>query len=68
MRDPQEPGYPEVRAALRADDLIQIDLLYGDHEGGQRTVVRFVVSRWPEVEGRRAYVIRYWDVDRDDPR
>ena len=67
MRDPQEPGYPEVLAALRADDLIQIDLLYGDHEGGQRTVVRFVVSRWPEVEGRRAYVIRYWDVDRDDP-
>ena len=25
MRDPQEPGYPEVLAALRADDLIQID-------------------------------------------
>ncbi len=68
MRDRQEPGYQEVLAALRAGDLVQIDLLYGDHEGGQRTIVRFVVSKWPEVEGRRAYVIRYWDVDRDDPR
>ena len=68
LRGRQEPGYPEVLAALRAGGLVQIDLLYGDHEGLQRTVVRFVVSRWPEVEGRRAYVIRYWDVDRDDPR
>ena len=68
MRDRQEPGYQEVLAALRAGGLVQIDLLYGDHEGGQRTIGRFVVSKWPEVEGRRAYVIRYWDVDRDDPR
>lgn len=45
-----------------------------DHEGGQRTIVRFVLSPWPEdgtddkPAGRRAYVIRYWNVDREDPR
>jgi hypothetical protein len=69
MRDPEEPGYHEVLAALRDDDeQVQIDLLYGDHEGGQRAIVRLVVSQWPEMEGKRAYVIRYWHLDRGDPR
>jgi len=52
-----------------------VDLLYGDHEGGQRAIVRFVLSPWPvdgdeeqQPQGRRAFVIRYWNVDRDDPR
>jgi hypothetical protein len=68
LRDPEEPGYQEVLAAVRNDELVQIDLMYGDHEGGQRTIVRFVVSRWPEVEGQRAYVIRYWNPDGGNPR
>jgi hypothetical protein len=68
MRDREEPGYREVLAAVTNDELVQIDLLYGDHEGGQRTIVRFVVSQWPEMEGERAYVIRYWNLDRQDPR
>jgi hypothetical protein len=45
-----------------------IDLLYGDHEGGQRTIVRFSITNWPEVDGERADVLRYWSVDGDDPR
>ena len=43
-----------------------VDLLYGDHEGGQRTIARFGITDWPEVEGERAEVLRYWNVDRDD--
>lgn len=72
LRDRSEPVYEQVRRALAADDLIQVDLLYGDHEGGQRTIARFMMSPWPEDDGdrqgRRAYVIRYWNLDRDDPR
>lgn len=68
MRDPQEPGYDQVLAAVRAGEMLQVDLLYSDHEGGQRTVARFLVSDLPEVEGERAMVVRYWSVDGADPR
>jgi hypothetical protein len=72
LRDPSEPIYDVVRRASTSDDGIQIDLLYGDHEGGQRTVVRFVMAPWPEdgeeEPGKRITVVRYWNVDRGDPR
>ncbi|MFZ0089889.1 MAG: hypothetical protein WAL63_10305 [Solirubrobacteraceae bacterium] len=68
MRDPEEPGYAEVREAIRDNGSLWIDLLYGDYEGGQRTVVRLGVSPWDNIEGERAYVLRYWNVDRQDPR
>jgi hypothetical protein len=68
LRDPEEPGYAEVRDAFHDDQGIWIDLLYGDYEGGQRTIVRIGVSPWPDSTGYRAYVLRYWNVDRQDPR
>jgi hypothetical protein len=63
-----------VREAVEADAAIVLDLLYGDHEGGQRTIVRFILAPWPAEEGqddasaRRATALRYWNVDRADPR
>ncbi|MGH2871967.1 MAG: hypothetical protein ACRDL5_05845 [Solirubrobacteraceae bacterium] len=68
MRDPGEAGRDEVLAALRAGGLVQVDLLYGDHEGGQRTIVRFLLSPWADAEAWRAVAINYWNVDGDDPR
>jgi hypothetical protein len=70
LRDPKEPGYDEVRAAAKADQAIQIDLMYGDHEGGQRQIARYVVSSWPDadIEGLRAIVVRYWSIDGTNPR
>ncbi len=70
LRDPKEPGYDEVRAAAKADQAIQIDLMYGDHEGGQRQIARYVVSSWPDeaIEGLRAIVVRYWSIDGTSPR
>ena len=75
FRDPALPGYDEVRSNLENGDAIQIDLLYGDHEGGQRTIARFVVAPWPTEDDRpdindpkRVIVIRYWTVDGHDPR
>src|SRR5262249_2822218 len=68
IRDREDPMYAPVRQAVRIRERVMIDLLFGDHEGGQRTIVRFGVSDWPEVEGERAEVLRYWNVDRDSPR
>jgi hypothetical protein len=75
LRDPAVPGYDEVQEALRDGGSIQVDLLYGDHEGGQRTIARFVIAPWPTEDDRpptdhpmRAIVVRYWTVDGHDPR
>ena len=75
MRDPAMPGYDEVRGSLESGGGVQLDLLYGDHEGGQRTIARFAITRWPIDDERpemdnpmRATVIRYWTVDGHDPR
>jgi hypothetical protein len=62
MRDPQEPGYTEVMEAVRGDQTLLIDILYGDSDGGQRSILRLAAT------GRRTTVIRYWNLDREDPR
>jgi hypothetical protein len=75
FRDPAMPGYDEVSDSLENGGAVQVDLLYGDHEGGQRTVARFVIAPWPTEDDRpaidnpmRAIVVRYWTVDGHDPR
>ena len=46
---------------------MSIDLLYGDHEGGQRTVSRFTLM--PKDDGGwLAIVVKHWNLDRADPR
>jgi hypothetical protein len=67
LRDPSEPVFEEIRAAIEAEEPIRVDLLYGDHEGGQRTITRF--SLLPVPEGLPiATTSRHWNLDRDDPR
>ncbi len=57
----------EILAALVAGDLLTVDLLYGDHEGGQRTISRFVLTL--EDNGRRrCRVVRHWVLEGVDPR
>ncbi len=70
LRDPSEPRFEQLRQTIQSHELVQIDLLYGDHEGGQRTIARFVLQQWPDegLEGKRANVLRYWNVDGHDPR
>jgi hypothetical protein len=67
LRDPTEPAFAEAKEAIDARRPIAIDLLYGDHEGGQRTISRFSVT--PTSDGRwLATVARHWSLDRADPR
>ena len=45
---------------------VGVDLLYGDLEGGQRTISRFSVSRRDDLW--RADVVRHWQIDGPNPR
>lgn len=70
IRDAADPDYAMLRTAIERGDRVVIDLLYGDLEGGQRTIARFGASS-DRAEGddrSRAEVVRYWSVDGSDPR
>jgi len=67
VRDPDDPDHPRLIEAVRAEARVFIDLLYGDHEGGQRVVTRFGLM--PRQDGLwTAAAGRYWNLDRADPR
>jgi len=67
FRDPAAPGYVRARAVTEERTPFSVEVLYGDHEGGQRMVSRFIVS--PAGEGRwLATSGRHWNLDRPDPR
>jgi hypothetical protein len=67
FRDPSEPIFAEVRAAIEARQGMSVDLLYGDHEGGQRTISR--IAMLPAGDGTwMATGSRHWNLDRSDPR
>jgi hypothetical protein len=55
-----------VLDAIDRGNPLAISLLYGDHEGGQRTISLFIVSQWSEVW--LCSVGRHWNLDRGDPR
>ena len=52
-----------------------MELLYGDHEGGQRAITRFTMlplgTEDPGADSERGWLAsqsRHWNVDRPDPR
>jgi hypothetical protein len=67
IRDAQDDCYKIVRAAADGAPLM-VDLLYGDQDGGQRTISRFRLTQYQEGQERLASVNRHWFLDRDDPR
>ena len=67
FRDPDDPAYDEALRAIKARSPLTVDLLYGDFEGGQRVITRFVLR----VAGDDSWVssaTHHWNVDRTDPR
>jgi hypothetical protein len=74
FRDPADSQYDDVVGAVRTGEILTIDVLYGDHEGGQRAISRFLLRR-PDMQYHPdqeppwlASVVRHWNVDRPDPR
>ena len=74
IREASDPDYPGLAQDIREGKPFTIDVLYGDHEGGQRTVTRFgMVSMQTDddtVTTTRWFpsVARHWNLDRPDPR
>jgi len=62
--DPQRLGLSSAIAERRP---ITVELLYGDQDGGQRTISRFVVLPASD-DGWYCQVARHWNIDRPDPR
>lgn len=67
LRDEQDSHYQVMQTAITLRQPFLVYLLYSDHEGGQRTITRFVFNsreddRWLVV------VARHWNLDRPDPR
>jgi hypothetical protein len=67
LRDASEPVFALARDAALEPRVVTVDLLYGDHEGGQRMISRFALTP-REGGGRLAAVGRHWNLDRSDPR
>jgi hypothetical protein len=66
-RDPADPAYEEALQAIKDRNALTVDLLYGDFEGGQRVITRFVL-RPGRDDIWLTSAIRHWNLDRDDPR
>ena len=80
IRNPSDPLYAPLRDSTQSGKGISVDILYGDHEGGQRTITRFRLT--PRSEGLTAgtegaeqepwlwvcSTARHWNLDRADPR
>jgi hypothetical protein len=70
IREVSDPDYPALSRDVRDGQPFTIDLLYGDTEGGQRTITRFGMIPFQHGEETRWYpsVGRHWNLDRPDPR
>jgi hypothetical protein len=67
FRDPAEEQFAPAREAVLERRTCSVDLLYGDHEGGQRAITRFAMIPYGD-ERWIATVGRHWNLDRPDPR
>jgi hypothetical protein len=67
-RDPSDPEFTDVAARVRSRERLFVDLLYGDHQGGQRVVSRFMLQPREGADDWYATVSRHWNVDLPDPR
>ena len=67
LRDPEDPDYAVLLEAVTTRRLFEVELLYSDHEGGQRAIGRFGLA--PIDDGRwLCSIVRHWNLDRPDPR
>ena len=67
LRDPDSAEFKDAQAAIESKQRVLVEVLYGDHEGGQRVITMF--SLMPVEDGRYiAATARHWNLDRDDPR
>jgi len=67
IRDENEALHGEFMRVVTEREPFTIELLYGDQEGGQRTISRCLVM--PASDGGwYSQIARHWNIDRADPR
>ena len=66
VREPDDPVRSGLTRVLAEREPFTIDVLYGDQDGGQRTVSRFHVL--PGGDGWYCLASRHWNIDRPGPR
>ena len=67
FRDPASDGFREARRMVEERETIGLAVMYGDLEGGQRTITRFAMVPKPDGD----YIVsagRVWNIDRAAPR
>ncbi len=70
IREAEDPAYAALSQDIRDVQPFTIDVLYGDHEGGQRTITRFGMIPMQTGDDTKWFpnVARHWNLDRPDPR
>jgi hypothetical protein len=67
FRDPSNDSFQEARRLVEQRKDIGVAVMYGDLEGGQRTITRFAMIPRPDG-GWLVSAGRVWNVDRPAPR
>jgi hypothetical protein len=67
VRDSEGPLRQQVLESIAADRL-KLELLYGDHEGGQPTISWYFIDRHEGGEGWSASASRHWILEPDAAR
>lgn len=68
LRGVELEAHAELTEIVRQRESFTIDLLYGDHEGGQRTITRLTLRSRMDGKTWLPAVSRHWNLDREDPR
>jgi hypothetical protein len=70
IREAEDPDYAALSHDIRNVQPFTIDILYGDHQGGQRTITRFGMIPLQTGDDTKWFpnVARHWNLDRPDPR
>ena len=67
LREPAEAIFGDIAACITDRESFVVDVLYGDQDGGQRSISRFIVLPAGD-DGWFTQVPRHWNVDRPAPR
>jgi hypothetical protein len=68
LRDPDEVLHKGMLDAIERRRRITVELLYSDHEGGQRAIGRFALTPRDGDGSWLCSISRIWNLDRPDPR
>ena len=68
FRDPEDPQRAGVMQAVKSRQPVTVDVLYGDYEGGQRLISRFLLEPRGDTGPWFVSVAHHWNLDRPDPR